>query len=160
MVVATSNVEPDGLYAGGLNRQNVLPFIDHIKRRMKVIQLAAAKDFRLAKLLQEARKAQPSLTLRAGFVSVGEARSDWVPDPAHPLPTFNPPRRVPHGVTLVGRLFDEGKVAQLLIAAGTEGVKVNTPIAVILADGEASGAMPQASASTLSRLTRSKSIHS
>jgi Asp-tRNA(Asn)/Glu-tRNA(Gln) amidotransferase A subunit family amidase len=50
----------------------------------------------------------PSLTLRAGFVEVKEARSDWAPDPAHPLPKFDPPRRVPHGVTLIGRLFDEG----------------------------------------------------
>jgi Asp-tRNA(Asn)/Glu-tRNA(Gln) amidotransferase A subunit family amidase len=50
----------------------------------------------------------PSLTLRAGFVEVSEARSDWAPDPAHPLPRFSPPRRVPHGITLIGRLFDEG----------------------------------------------------
>jgi Asp-tRNA(Asn)/Glu-tRNA(Gln) amidotransferase A subunit family amidase len=50
----------------------------------------------------------PSLTLRAGFVEVSEARSDWAPDPANPLPKFSPPRRVPHGVTLIGRLFDEG----------------------------------------------------
>ena len=54
----------------------------------------------------------PSLTLRAGFVEVGEARSDWAPDPRHPLPKFSPPRRVPHGVTLIGRLFDEGTVAE------------------------------------------------
>jgi Asp-tRNA(Asn)/Glu-tRNA(Gln) amidotransferase A subunit family amidase len=50
----------------------------------------------------------PSLTLRAGFVEVTEARSDWAPDPDHPLPKFTPPRRVPHGVTFIGRLFDEG----------------------------------------------------
>ena len=50
----------------------------------------------------------PSLTLRAGFVEVRQARSDWAPDPKHPLPTFSTPRRVPHGVTLIGRLFDEG----------------------------------------------------
>ncbi len=54
----------------------------------------------------------PSLTLRAGFVEVTEARSDWAPDPQHPLPKFSPPRRVPHGVTLIGRLFDEGTLAQ------------------------------------------------
>jgi len=54
----------------------------------------------------------PSLTLRAGFVEVSEARSDWAPDPAHPLPKFSPARRVPHGVSLVGRLFEEGAVAQ------------------------------------------------
>jgi len=58
----------------------------------------------------------PSLTLRAGFVEVSEARSDWAPDPKHPLPKFSPPRRVPHGVTLIGRLFDEGTVAQAGLA--------------------------------------------
>jgi Asp-tRNA(Asn)/Glu-tRNA(Gln) amidotransferase A subunit family amidase len=58
----------------------------------------------------------PSLTLRAGFVEVGEARSDWATDPRHPLPKFSPPRRVPHGVTLIGRLFDEGTVAQAGLA--------------------------------------------
>jgi Asp-tRNA(Asn)/Glu-tRNA(Gln) amidotransferase A subunit family amidase len=58
----------------------------------------------------------PSLTLRAGFVNVSEARSDWAPDPSHPLPKFSPPRRVPHGVTLLGRLFDEGTVASVGLA--------------------------------------------
>ena len=59
---------------------------------------------------------QPSLTLRTGFVEVSEARSDWAPDPANPLPKFNPPRRVPHGVTLIGRLFDEGTIVRAGIA--------------------------------------------
>jgi Asp-tRNA(Asn)/Glu-tRNA(Gln) amidotransferase A subunit family amidase len=58
----------------------------------------------------------PSLTLRAGFVDVSEARSDWAPDPKNPLPKFSPPRRVPHGVTLLGRLFDEGTVARVGLA--------------------------------------------
>jgi Asp-tRNA(Asn)/Glu-tRNA(Gln) amidotransferase A subunit family amidase len=58
----------------------------------------------------------PSLTLRAGFVEVSEARSDWAPDPAKPLPKFNPPRRVPHGVTLIGRLFEEGTLARAGLA--------------------------------------------
>jgi Asp-tRNA(Asn)/Glu-tRNA(Gln) amidotransferase A subunit family amidase len=58
----------------------------------------------------------PSLTLRAGFVQVNEARSDWAPDPDHPLPKFSPPRRVPHGITLLGRLFDEGTVARAGLA--------------------------------------------
>jgi Asp-tRNA(Asn)/Glu-tRNA(Gln) amidotransferase A subunit family amidase len=59
---------------------------------------------------------QPSLTLRAGFVQVSEARSDWAPDPANPLPKFSPPRRVPHGVTLIGRLFEEGTMARAGLA--------------------------------------------
>src|SRR5450432_799231 len=39
---------------------------------------------------------------------------------------------------------DEGKVSKLLIPAGTEGVKVNTPIAVL--DGDAAGASTKAPA--------------
>jgi Asp-tRNA(Asn)/Glu-tRNA(Gln) amidotransferase A subunit family amidase len=58
----------------------------------------------------------PSLTLRAGFVEVSEARSDWAPDPNHPLPKFSPPRRVPHGVTLIGRLFEEGTLGRACLA--------------------------------------------
>jgi Asp-tRNA(Asn)/Glu-tRNA(Gln) amidotransferase A subunit family amidase len=58
----------------------------------------------------------PSLTLRAGFVEVAKARSDWAPDPNNPMPTFSPPRRVPHGVTLIGRLFDEGTMASAGLA--------------------------------------------
>jgi Asp-tRNA(Asn)/Glu-tRNA(Gln) amidotransferase A subunit family amidase len=58
----------------------------------------------------------PSLTLRAGFVEVSKARSDWAPDPNNPMPTFSPPRRVPHGVTLIGRLFDEGTLGSAGLA--------------------------------------------
>ena len=70
----------------------------------------------------------PSLTLRAGFVDVSEARSDWAPDPATPLPKFVPPRRVPHGITLLGRLFDDGTIGQ--VGAALErafGVAVERP---------------------------------
>ena len=49
-------------------------------------------------------------------MNVSEARSDWAPDPTNPLPEFAPPRRVPHGVTLIGRLFDEGTVARAGVA--------------------------------------------
>jgi len=58
----------------------------------------------------------PSLTLRAGFVQVSQARSDWAPDPKNPLPKFSPPRRVPHGITLIGRLFEEGTLGRVGIA--------------------------------------------
>jgi Asp-tRNA(Asn)/Glu-tRNA(Gln) amidotransferase A subunit family amidase len=70
----------------------------------------------------------PSLTLRAGFVEVSEARSDWAPDPSRPLPRFSPPRRVPHGVTLIGRLFDEGSLGRAGLALeGTFGVAGQRP---------------------------------
>ena len=39
--------------------------------------------------------------------------------------------------TMEVEAVDEGTIGKLLIAAGTEGVKVNTPIAVLLQDGEA-----------------------
>jgi Asp-tRNA(Asn)/Glu-tRNA(Gln) amidotransferase A subunit family amidase len=58
----------------------------------------------------------PSLTLRAGFVEVSQARSDWAPDPKNPLPKFSPPRRVPHGITLIGRLFEEGTLGRVGIS--------------------------------------------
>jgi Asp-tRNA(Asn)/Glu-tRNA(Gln) amidotransferase A subunit family amidase len=70
----------------------------------------------------------PSLTLRAGFVTVAEARSDWAPDAKNPLPKFSPPRRVPHGVTLIGRLFDEGTIARVGLALErTFGVAAERP---------------------------------
>jgi Asp-tRNA(Asn)/Glu-tRNA(Gln) amidotransferase A subunit family amidase len=58
----------------------------------------------------------PSLTVRAGFIEVSEARSDWAPDPAHPLPKFSPPRRVPHGVTLIAKPFEEGTLGSAGLA--------------------------------------------
>lgn len=58
----------------------------------------------------------PSLTLRAGFVEVSQARTDWAPDPSRPVPKFATPRRVPHGITLIGRLFDEGTIARVGIS--------------------------------------------
>ena len=50
VVVATSNVEPDRLYEGGLNRTLFLPFVGLLKERMEVLRLDARTDFRLEKL--------------------------------------------------------------------------------------------------------------
>ena len=58
----------------------------------------------------------PSLTIKAGFVEVDGARSDWAPDPERPPAKFSPKRRVPHGVTLIGKLFDEGTLGRVGIA--------------------------------------------
>jgi len=44
--------------------------------------------------------------------------------------------------TMEFEAVDEGKIGQILVAEGTEGVKVNSPIATLLADGEAPGAVP------------------
>src|SRR6202049_3229667 len=50
VVVATSNVAPEDLYKGGLNRALFLPFIAQIAEHMDVLQLNARTDFRLEKL--------------------------------------------------------------------------------------------------------------
>jgi cell division protein ZapE len=50
VVVATSNVAPEDLYKGGLNRALFLPFIVQIEAHMDVLRLDARTDFRLEKL--------------------------------------------------------------------------------------------------------------
>ena len=50
VVVATSNAPPGRLYWNGLNRQLFLPFIGLLERELDVVELIAAKDFRLDKL--------------------------------------------------------------------------------------------------------------
>jgi cell division protein ZapE len=50
VVVATSNVAPEDLYKGGLNRALFLPFIAQIEAHMDVLRLDARTDFRLEKL--------------------------------------------------------------------------------------------------------------
>src|SRR5690348_3169982 len=50
VVVATSNVPPEDLYEGGLNRVLFLPFIEQIEERMEILRLDARTDFRMEKL--------------------------------------------------------------------------------------------------------------
>ena len=87
-----------------------------MERIFSTVDLLLVPSLRDEMLTISNNTGHPSLTLRAGFVSVSEARSDWAPDPAHLLPKFSPPRRVPHGVTLIGKLFDEGTVARAGLA--------------------------------------------
>ncbi|MCX7281049.1 MAG: cell division protein ZapE [Alphaproteobacteria bacterium] len=49
-IVATSNVPPDRLYEGGLNRQLFLPFIAEIKQRLEVVELNGPTDYRLQRI--------------------------------------------------------------------------------------------------------------
>ena len=87
-----------------------------MERVMEQVDLLLVPSLRDEMLTITNFTGHPSLTFRAGFVEVSEARSDWAPDPAHPLPRFSPPRRVPHGVTLIGRLFDEGTMVRAGLA--------------------------------------------
>ncbi|HXF54107.1 MAG TPA: biotin/lipoyl-containing protein, partial [Hyphomicrobiaceae bacterium] len=44
--------------------------------------------------------------------------------------------------TMEVEAVDEGRLDKILVPAGTEGVKVNTPIAIVRGDGEAPSARP------------------
>jgi cell division protein ZapE len=48
-IVATSNTRPDDLYANGLNRQLVLPFIAELKAHVEVVALDGPTDYRRQK---------------------------------------------------------------------------------------------------------------
>jgi cell division protein ZapE len=51
-LVTTSNIAPDGLYEGGLQRAKFLPAIELIKRHTRVLELPGQTDFRL-RILQQ-----------------------------------------------------------------------------------------------------------
>ena len=82
VLVATSNVAPDGLYKDGLNRELFLPFIALLKERCRVAELPAAQDYRRLKFVgqdvyyfgvgPEARGAMDRLWLRITGGESGE----------------------------------------------------------------------------------------
>src|SRR5437899_10933457 len=92
----------DFVQADRLRREVAL----EMARVFKEVDLLIVPSLRDEQLTITNFTGHPSLTMRAGFVEVSEARSDWAPDPANPLPKFNPPRSVPHGVTLLDTLLD------------------------------------------------------
>jgi Asp-tRNA(Asn)/Glu-tRNA(Gln) amidotransferase A subunit family amidase len=87
-----------------------------MEKVLSQVDLLVVPSLRDEMLVISNNTGHPSLTMRTGWVQISEARSDWAPDPANPLPKFNPPRRVPHGITLIGRLFDEGTIARAGLA--------------------------------------------
>ena len=97
---------------------------DRLRRRVAVefSKVMATVDLLLVPTLRDEPMVianftgHPALTFPAGFVEVSEARSDWAPDPAKPLPKFDPPRKAPHGICLIGQMYGEGKLAEAGVA--------------------------------------------
>jgi Asp-tRNA(Asn)/Glu-tRNA(Gln) amidotransferase A subunit family amidase len=127
--VDTLRVQTDDAWPNTFRQSRFISAVDFVQAdrlRRAVAQqmqkLLTTVDFLLVPSLRDEMltisnfTGHPSLTLRAGFIRISEARSDWAPDPSHPLPSFKPARRVPHGVTLIGRLFDEGTIARVGLA--------------------------------------------
>jgi cell division protein ZapE len=52
VLVATSNIHPDGLYENGLQRERFLPAIELIKKHTKVVEIQQGMDYRLRSLSQ------------------------------------------------------------------------------------------------------------
>ncbi len=72
VIVATSNVPPAALYRDGLNRERFLPFIALIEDRMELLELEAARDYRLDRLA-----AAPHYITPLGPDADSRIRSAW-----------------------------------------------------------------------------------
>lgn len=66
VVVATSNRPPDDLYKDGLNRHRFVPFIQMLKSRLHVLELAAKTDYRQSEQVSD----------KAWFVSAPDTVAD------------------------------------------------------------------------------------
>lgn len=74
-LVATSNVAPQDLYQGGLQRQRFLPAIDLIQSHVDVLHLAGGVDYRLRQLEQaptylDSRSPETSARLKLRFTTL------------------------------------------------------------------------------------------
>jgi cell division protein ZapE len=93
VVVATSNVAPDDLYKGGLNRALFLPFIAQITAHMDVLPLDARADFRMEKLAG----------VKMWLVPAGPSAAAAL-DEAWAAMTGNAPRK-PRDISIKGRIL-------------------------------------------------------
>ncbi len=100
VVVATSNVAPDHLYEGGLNRQLFLPFIELLKSTLDAFALVGPLDYRLHRIGG----------LRV-YLTPLSAESDWAMDAAW-LRLTDEGRPLPVILTVLGRSLHVPRAAK------------------------------------------------
>jgi Asp-tRNA(Asn)/Glu-tRNA(Gln) amidotransferase A subunit family amidase len=97
---------------------------DRLRRRvaLEMVRVMSEVDLLLVPSLRDEMltisnfTGHPSLTVRTGYVEVRETRSDWAPGSQYSARKLGAAHRVPHGVTLIGRLFEEGTIARVGMA--------------------------------------------
>ncbi len=100
VVVATSNYEPDDLYRDGLQRDRFLPFIALIKDKLDVLELDAARDYRLQRIKD----------MRLYFCPLGEAAARHMKESFAQLTGGAEPR--PDHLTVQQRRLDVPRQAE------------------------------------------------
>jgi cell division protein ZapE len=100
VVVATSNYEPDDLYRDGLQRDRFLPFIALIKDKLDVLELDAARDYRLQRIKD----------MRLYFCPLGEAAARHMKESFAQLTGGAEPR--PDHLTVQERRLDVPRQAE------------------------------------------------
>ena len=96
VLVATSNVDPDRLYEGGMYRELFLPFVASLKLHVDVVNLGARTDFRLEKREEEGGWYTPAdANARAELDRVFARLTDNVPPEPLTLPVLGRTIRVP-----------------------------------------------------------------
>jgi cell division protein ZapE len=96
VLVATSNVDPDRLYEGGIYRELFLPFVARLKLHVDVVNLDARTDFRLEKREAEGSWYTPADTnAKAELDRVFTRLTDNVPPVPLTLPVVGRTIRVP-----------------------------------------------------------------
>jgi cell division protein ZapE len=96
VLVATSNVDPDSLYEGGIYRELFLPFVALLKLHVDVVNLDARTDFRLEKREEEGGWYTPAdANAKAELDRVFARLTDNVPPEPLTLPVVGRTIRVP-----------------------------------------------------------------
>ncbi|MGB1110275.1 MAG: cell division protein ZapE [Gammaproteobacteria bacterium] len=84
-LVTTSNIEPDGLYKNGLQRDRFLPAIELIKKNTDTLELVSPNDYRL-RALEQAEVYHHPLDERAGVLLEEAYQNIQTVD--HPKPNY------------------------------------------------------------------------